>query len=129
MSDLLTYSKDPLQRRRVLIIEDEPLIAESLKGVLVEAGFAIAGVAGKVENALRLIESTTYDVAIVDANLRGVSAGPAAAALAAVKLPFIVLSGYTRDQLQTEFSHGLFVQKPYRPAELIESLNAIVANR
>ena len=51
------------------------------------AGFKIAGVAGRLETALALIESGDCDVAIVDANLAGVSAGPAASALAARGVP------------------------------------------
>jgi DNA-binding response OmpR family regulator len=129
MNSLSEKSVDAPRRARVLIIEDEPLIAENLRAILVDAGFEIAGVAGKVEKALRLIEKTGCDAAIVDANLGGVSAGPAAAALSAGKLPFIVLSGYTREQLPSEFSEAQFIQKPYRPSQLIDGLNAIVPKR
>jgi DNA-binding response OmpR family regulator len=114
------------RRSRVLIVEDEPLIAENLRTILVDAGFEVAGVAAKVEAALMQIADASYDVAIVDANLAGVSAAPAAAALSARGLPFIVLSGYTREQLQSEFSEGAFIQKPYRIAQLINVLNSIL---
>jgi DNA-binding response OmpR family regulator len=114
---------------RVLIIEDEPLIAENLRATLIEAGFEIAGVAARIEKALRLIENEGCDVAIVDANLAGVSAGPAAAALSKREVPFIVLSGYTPGQLQPEFSRGLFIQKPCGIAELIDGLNAMLLKR
>ena len=76
--------------------------------------------------ALNLIENVGCDAAIVDANLAGVSATAAAAALHARGLPFVVLSGYTREQLQCEFSAGLFIQKPYRLSELIDGLSAIL---
>ena len=55
---------------------------------------------GKLEKARALIESDACDVAIVDANLAGVSASPAAIALAALGLPFIVTSGYSPEQMQ-----------------------------
>jgi DNA-binding response OmpR family regulator len=116
------------QRARVLIVEDEPLIAESLRTALVEAGFEVAGVASRVEKALQLIEIVGCDAAVLDANLAGASARPAAAALTAQATPFIVLSGYTREQLQpSEFLGGVFIQKPYRMAELIDRLSAILA--
>jgi DNA-binding response OmpR family regulator len=117
---------ETLRRSRVLVVEDEPLIAENLRTILVDAGFEVAGVAAKVEAALAQIADATYDVAIVDANLAGVSAAPAASALSARGLPFIVLSGYTREQLQSEFAEGLFIQKPYRIAQLINVLNSIL---
>jgi DNA-binding response OmpR family regulator len=112
--------------RRVLIVEDEPLIAENLRLLLVESGFEVAGVCAKVDTALRLIEVAACDVAIVDANLAGVSAAPVARALAARELPFIVLSGYTRAQLDAQFAGALYIQKPYRFEQLLENLNGVL---
>ena len=101
-------------------------MAHDLQDLLVEAGFEIAGVAGKLEKALALIEGGACDAAIVDANLAGVSASPAASALTARGLPFIVLSGYSHEQLQGAFPGALLIQKPCRPAQLIQALNTIV---
>jgi len=117
---------DKQQRAHILIVEDDPTMAHDLQDLLVDAGFEIAGVAGRLEKALALIESGTCDAAIVDANLAGVSASPAASALAARGLPFIVLSGYSREQLQGAFPGALFIQKPCRPAQLIQALNTIL---
>jgi len=117
---------DKQQHARILIIEDDATMAHDLQDLLVEAGFEIAGVAGKLEKALALIESGTCDAAIVDANLAGVSASPAASALAARGLPFIVLTGYSREQVQGAFPGALFIQKPCRPTQLIHALNSIV---
>ena len=114
---------------RVLIVEDEPIIALGLEDALIDAGFQIAGVAGKLEKALSLVESGVCDVAIVDANLTGVSASPIAIALAARGVPFIVLSGYSPDQMQGVFPGALFIQKPCRPELLIEKLNTLLLDR
>ena len=114
------------ERGRILIVEDEPLIALELEEFLINAGFKIAAIAGKLEKALALIESGSCDAAIVDANLAGVSASPLASALTALGMPFIVLSGYSSEQLQSAFPRALFMQKPYRPDELIQALNTIV---
>jgi DNA-binding response OmpR family regulator len=111
---------------RVLIVEDEPMIAFGIEDILLDAGFAIAGVATKLENALTLIESGDCDAAIVDANLAGVSADPAAIALTARGLPFIVLSGYSQEQLKSVFASTRFLQKPCRPELLIETLTDIL---
>lgn len=104
------------------------MIAFTLQDLLVEAGFEIC-VAGKLDKALALIESTAFDAAIVDANLAGVSSSPAASALMARGLPFIVLSGYSPEQLLGAFPGALFMKKPCRPAQLIEALNGIVLKR
>ena len=111
---------------RILIVEDEPLIAFGLEEVLVDAGFKVAAVASKFENALTLIESGGCDAAIVDANLAGVSASPLAAALKARDLPFIVLSGYSPNQIQGDFPGALFIKKPCRPAQLVEAVNKML---
>jgi DNA-binding NtrC family response regulator len=112
---------------RVLIVEDEPMIALSLEDVLIDADFEVAGVVGKLEKALALIESGACDAAIVDANLAGVSASPAAMALAARGVPFIVISGYSPEQMKGAFPGALFIQKPCRPELLIQTLNKAVA--
>jgi len=114
---------------RVLIVEDEPIVALSLESVLIDAGFEIAGVVSKLEKALALAESGACDAAIVDANLAGVSAGPVAIALAARGLPFIVLSGYSQEQLQGVFAGACFLQKPCRPELLVETLNTALFKR
>ena len=105
------------------------MIAFNLEDLLIDAGFEVVGIAGKLENALNLIANTEFDVAIVDANLAGVSAGPAAKALLARDIPFIVLSGYSTEQLPSDFRGAHFMKKPCRPAQLIQSLNAIVPQR
>ena len=112
--------------RRVLIVEDEPMLAFALEEFLTEAGFEIAGVAARLETALAMIETGIFDAAIVDANLAGVSAGPAAAALTARGLPFVIVSGYSSDQQQSVFSGALRLQKPCRPEELIQALHSLL---
>jgi CheY-like chemotaxis protein len=113
------------QYRNILIVEDEPILAYSIEELLVEADFLIAGVAGTLGAALAMIESGVCDAAILDANLKGVSAAPAASALAARGIPYIILSGYSRDQQQAAFAGGLHLQKPCRPERLIQALRDI----
>ncbi len=112
--------------RRVLIVEDEPVLAFTLEELLIEAGFEIAGVAARLEKALAIIESGVCDAAILDTNLAGVHVGPAASALTARGLPFIILSGYSPDQQHSAFSGALRLQKPCRPERLIQALRSIL---
>jgi len=102
------------------------MLAFALEALVIDAGFQIAGVAGKLETALAIIERGVCDAAILDANLKGVSAGPAASALAARGIPFIILSGYSLDQRQTAFAGAIHLQKPCRPERLIEALRGIL---
>jgi DNA-binding response OmpR family regulator len=113
-------------RSSILIVEDEPMLAFALEQFLIDAGFDIAGVMGRLETALAIIESGGFDAAILDANLAGVSAGPAASALAARGTPFIVVSGYLPEQHQNAFSGAVCLQKPCRPESLLQALQAIL---
>ena len=114
------------QGRSILIVEDEPMLAYALEEMVVDAGFQIAGVAGRLETALAIIESGVCDAAILDANLKGVSAAPAASALKALGIPFVTLSGYSRDQQQAAFAAAIHLQKPCRPEMLIQALHDIL---
>lgn len=119
----------PVNKKRtvgILIIEDEPMVALGFENVLIDAGFQIAGVVGTLEKAMALIESGVCDAAIVDANLAGVSASPAAIALAARGLPYIVISGYSPEQMQGDFPGARYLQKPCRPEMLIQTLNHLL---
>jgi DNA-binding response OmpR family regulator len=117
---------DKQRTARILIVEDEPMIALTLETVLIDAGFEIAGVVGRLDKALALIESGACDAAIVDANLAGVSASPAAIVLAARGLPFIMMSGYSKDQMLGEYPGASFLSKPCRPELIIKTLKSIL---
>lgn len=117
----------PKQSQRVLIVEDEPIIAYAIEELLIESGFEIAGVAQGLEKALAIIASGVCAAAILDTNLAGVSAGPVATALTARGVPFMVLSGYSPAQQAPPFHPGAaHLQKPYAPARLIAALRSIM---
>jgi DNA-binding response OmpR family regulator len=113
-------------RMRILIIEDEPMMALDLSELLEDAGFEVVGIAGRLDKALEIIKTANIDAAIVDSNLAGVSSGPAAEALVERNTPFIMLSGYSMIQQLGLFPPpALYLQKPCRPEQLITALNAL----
>jgi DNA-binding response OmpR family regulator len=111
---------------RILVIEDEPLIAESIRSDLVDAGFEVVGIAPRLDRAEAMIQEMDFDAAVVDANLAGASAAPAAAALSSRHVPFVVMSGYSPEQLSLEFSRALFLQKPYQTQQLVAHITSLV---
>lgn len=110
---------------RIIIIDDEAILAFSIEDFLTEAGFDVVGVAGRLEVALEMIQNTDFDIALVDANLAGVSAGPAVVSLRTRGKPFVVLSGYLAHQLDAVFAGAVCVQKPCRPDQLIRTLRGL----
>jgi DNA-binding response OmpR family regulator len=109
----------------VLIVDDEPLIAFGIAAACEAAGHAVAGVAGSLEQALAMVADPGCDVAIVDLNLRGVSALPLLDALRDRGIPFIVLSGYSSRQAGPALAGVPFLSKPCHPRDLIARLAAI----
>jgi hypothetical protein len=82
---------------RVLLAEDEFLIAEDLASALSAAGATVIGPAYSVAGALRLIESCgALDGAVLDVNLKGEAAFPIADALLGRGVPFVITTGYDR---------------------------------
>ena len=67
---------------RILIVEDEPLVAWTLEEALVDAGFVVVAIVGRVAKAMAVIKGIACDAAIVDANMAGERASSVAQALA-----------------------------------------------
>jgi DNA-binding response OmpR family regulator len=122
--DQVPTTRDTQQKACILIVE--PMLAFALEEFLIDAGFEVIGVAGRIETALTMIEAGGFDAAILDANLAGVSAGPAASALTERGVPFIVVSGYLATQQQSAFKGALCLQKPCPPDRLIQALRSIL---
>ncbi|EGF90475.1 response regulator [Asticcacaulis biprosthecium C19] len=115
---------------RILIVEDEALLAYALEELLIHDGFTIAGVAGRLEAALDIIATGNCDAAILDANLAGTSSAPAATALTALGVPFIVVSGYSAAQLQeVSFEGAIHLQKPCDINALTAALRELLKTR
>ena len=116
----------PKTNPRILIVEDEPMVAIDTEQALTEVGFSIAGVAYSLETALHLVAGGGFDAVILDANLKGLSAAPVAEALTALGLPFVVTTGYALNQRPEGLLSAPYLRKPYRPAELVRALEQIL---
>ncbi len=111
------FPADAVRGRRILIVEDAVLLALELEAGLTEAGAKVIGVAADVEEALRLAE-TPFDVAVLDANLNGVSVSPVAEALRRMHRPFIFATGYGDAAPAPEGFDAPVVRKPYNVAQI-----------
>lgn len=107
---------------RLLIVEDEYLIAMLLEDMLIELGCVVAGIASEPKQALALIETTEIDAAVLDVNLDGVDSFDVAAALKEREKPFIFATGYGGSRIAPEFAGTPVIQKPYRMGELVKAL-------
>jgi DNA-binding response OmpR family regulator len=117
---------------RVLVVEDEALLAIDIAGHLTDAGFSVIGPAASVTKALALIKEGGCDIAVLDVNLRDETSEPIARELRTNGTPFIFVSGISREQPPDWFEGVLLLPKPVRPAVLVAALRPLVpaaANR
>ena len=101
-------------RNRILIVEDEPLIAMMLEDFLEALDKQVAGTADNVASALAVIAGGTVDAAILDVNLRGGETSWAIAdALAAKGLPFLIATGGSDDMIADGHKDRPVLAKPF----------------
>lgn len=99
---------------RVLLVEDEPLIAMMLEDFLDALDRQVAGTADSVAAALPLVEAGNVDAAILDVNLRGGEKSFAIAdALAAKDIPFVFATGGGGDEIAPEHRDRPRLAKPF----------------
>jgi len=110
-----------LRGRRVMIVEDEMLVAMELESLLAEQGCAVVGPAPTADRALALLDEGLPDAAILDVNLNGHTAVPVAAVLRAQGVPFLLATGYSHS-LQPELKDAPRVDKPVNHEQLVRAL-------
>jgi PAS domain S-box-containing protein len=98
--------------RRVLVVEDEALVAMMIQEFLTEYGHSVVGPIGRASEALLAAKETDYDAAILDINLGDGMAYPVADILSARGVPFVFITGYEADTVEDRFSHVPVLQKP-----------------
>jgi CheY-like chemotaxis protein len=115
-----------LQGLRVLVVEDEPVVAMYLEDLLEALGCETVGPASRLADGLVLAEAGGFDVAILDINLGGERSTPIAESLRARGVPLAFASGYGRPP--EGFGEGVpMIEKPYREAQVAEALRRLIA--
>ena len=110
------------RRLRILIVEDEMLVAMNIEDMLLALGHEVAGIAGRVGAALALAEEGGFDLAMLDVNLAGETSFPVADLLRARGIPFLFATGYGIDGISEDYRSAPVLQKPFRSRDLAEAL-------
>lgn len=116
-----------LAGKRILVVEDEPLIGMVLTDYLTDSGCIPVGPAQNLERAMTLIREETFDAALVDGNLAGRSVDEIAVALTQRGTPFAFVTGYGREALPMGFQEALIVEKPFTQDQVIGALEQLLA--
>jgi CheY-like chemotaxis protein len=112
----------PLSGRRVLLVEDEAIIALDLAALLTDLGAVVVGSAHSVANALELLNEGKIDCAVLDINLNGEPVYPVARALETRRIPFVFVTAYYGEKVDSQFQHCPVVQKPVDFQELVHAI-------
>ena len=116
----MTATRPP--RGSVLLVEDEVMIRMMVADMLQELGYTIAAEAGEIGEAMRLAQTTYFDLAILDVNVNGKVISPVADLLKANNRPFIFATGYGSSGLPEEYRDRPSLQKPFQ----VETLGKVI---
>ncbi|WP_429809569.1 response regulator [Ensifer sp. B1-9] len=115
-----------LAGRRILVVEDEMLVAMSIEDTLIDAGGEVVGPAPTVGRALGLLQcEAKIDAVVLDMNLQGQSGLPVADACDERSIPFIILSGYGDTALSGTRHAAPILSKPFASAVLVKALTTL----
>jgi CheY-like chemotaxis protein len=107
---------------KILVVEDEPLVAMTLEDLLTDSGCTVIGPASTLTRGMRLIGEHALDGAILDINLCGEMVFPLADALSERSIPFVYVTGYGK--MLRACDHGRPVlQKPYNNQQLLNIIS------
>ena len=118
---------DLLHDHRVLVVEDEMMVLISIEAMLAELGCRSVTAAANVKDALALIRSQAFDVAMLDINLCGTRSYPVADALVARGVPFLFSTGYSEEGANADYADHPMLNKPYPFRKLSAVLTALLA--
>ena len=109
--------------RRILIVEDEMLIALNLEDMLVQLGHTVVAMATRIPEAMKLAAESDIDLAILDLNLFGLSSFPVADVLRGRGIPFMFATGYGTNGLTESYRNEIVLEKPYGVRELQSAIH------
>ncbi len=113
---------------RILVVEDEAMVAMMIEDMLADLGCTVVGVAGTLSEGVALAgdEGLQIDGAVLDVNLGGEKVFPVAERLAARRVPFIFSTGYGTAGISAAFARTPTLAKPYGREALADMLASVV---
>lgn len=114
-------------RMRVLVVEDEMIIAMMIEDMLLEMGHDVIGVVMRLPQAIEAATGLMFDLALLDVNLDGDRSFPVADILLERKIPFIFATGYGRTGVESLYGEAPIVSKPFTPEDLLRAMDQATA--
>jgi PAS domain S-box-containing protein len=121
-----TQVSPSLAGKRILIVEDEPLVAMDMQSMLSAAGCVPVGPAGTLDDAKRFLAAKPCDAALVDVNLRGEPIEGLLPLLRETGVPFAFVTGYGPKVLSKTFEETVTISKPFTAEQLLAVTEVLV---
>lgn len=116
------------QGKRVLIVEDEVLLALDLEEMLTALGHHVIGQATRIDKAMELARDTDMDFAVLDINVAGSQSFPVADVLRGRNIPFTFATGYGNEGLIDGYRDFPVLRKPYAQEDLKRSIARVLGD-
>jgi len=111
--------------RRVLVVEDETLVAMMLEEMLLELNCSVLGPAGDLAEAMGFAEKAEFDLALLDVSLRRTPSFPVAEVLQKRGIPFAFMTGYGAQDFPLAYQQLPRLSKPFDLPDLQRALKAL----
>jgi CheY-like chemotaxis protein len=120
-------AKADLTGRRILVVEDSPVVGPFTADLLDELGCEVVGPAPNMAAARELVEAGEFDAALMDIHIRGERVFPLCEILESGGVPFVFTSGYADRNMPEKWEDRPRVQKPYTLDQIEKALAALFA--
>ena len=111
---------------RILVIEDDAMIAVAVGMILQDQGWIVVGPIGRLDLAIEAAVKAEFDCAVVDAQLNGEYADRVALNLHRRGKPFLMATGHNSEDLPAELRRAPMLRKPFRTTDLVDAVRQMV---
>jgi CheY-like chemotaxis protein len=112
--------------RRILVVEDEFLVALDLEDLLTTMGYQVVGPASHLRDAIEFAREEQLDFAVLDINVAGAQSFPVADILRNRNIPFVFSTGYGTEGLVDGYRNEMVLRKPYAHEDLRRAIAALI---
>jgi CheY-like chemotaxis protein len=119
--------KPGLAGRRILVVEDSPVVGPFTVDILADLGCEVVGPAPNMAAARALADAAAFDAALMDVHIRGERVFPLCEMLDSKGIPFVLTSGYADWHMPEKWDDRPRLQKPYTVDQVAEALGGLLA--
>lgn len=112
-----------VKKLRVLVVEDDGVVAMLVEDMLIELGHEVTAVVSRIEEALQLAKTGSFDFAILDLNLGGKPSNAVAELLESRDIPFVIATGYGEQGRDPKFAKAPILSKPFAVDDLARAVS------